>query len=305
MSANDDRGRRMQSLFNLFGARRESPSKQEPTRPARPTPPPRPARRTPTEGHRICIIGSSHMVCYKLAADRMGPTDGLFVHFQGLAGREFMAVEARPKGVRVDPEKLLSDARNARPMWNPLSDVIRYEEFDAFVVVGTLRTNYILSALYAHATSRAYTRGYIESGVEMMIDRDHGVTLGRAIRKASGKPVVALAAPLPAIPVIVEDQAAMDAAYKDTIALVANGFKERGLVTLAQPDKTVVDSSSTAERFARASQTLAGVAHVEEERVHMNLDFGMIALPAILEAAGAPSSAVRSAAAGAMGSNAT
>ncbi len=295
----------MKGLFNLFGGKRAPAAKPGPAKRARATAParPRPTRETPTEGHRICVIGSSHMVAYKLAADEMGARDGLYVHFQGMAGREFAAIEARPKGVRVDPEKLLTDNRNARPMWNPLTDVIRYEEFDAFVVVGTLRTNYILSALYAHATSRAYTRGYIESGVEMMIERDHGVTLGRAIRKASGKPVVALAAPLPAIPVTVEDQAAMDAAYTDAIALIESAFKERGLATLAQPVETVVDSSSTSERFARASQTLAGVAHEEEERVHMNLDFGMIALPAILEAAGAPPRAVGPAS-GALGSNA-
>ncbi|MCF3936480.1 hypothetical protein L1787_24110 [Acuticoccus sp. M5D2P5] len=237
--------------------------------------------------HRICVIGSSHMVAYKLAADETTIDPRLFVHFQGLAGREFAAIEADADGIFVDYEKLLLSPRHLRPMWDPLTDAIAYDAFDSFVVVGTLRTSHILKAFYEWRTTGHFSRAYIEAGVEMLIKRDPGVNLGQAIHQASGKPVVTLAAPLTAIAVDVGDQAAMDEAYRETKAAIEKGFHARGLTTVFQPDETVLDASSTKEIYARASQTLAGVEHEDEERAHMNAAFGKLVLPDILAAAGA------------------
>ena len=222
------------------------------------------------------------MVAHKLAYDSQPPKDASIV-FRGLAGTEFAAIGASEHGIAVDRSRLrLPRAR--KPFWPDLSSAIDYGSHDGFIVVAPLRTSDVLRAhrLIA-ARNTSYTAHYLRAMATGIVEADHGLRLTGEIVRRSHKPVIFVAAPLPALSPK-ETVEAPAPPYRDAMQLLQAACRDQGARLVPQPEPTLENFERTRLEFAVGSVAYDGRAHPRDERVHMNAAYGALVLEAVLSA---------------------
>ena len=231
---------------------------------------------------RICYVGASHMVAHKLAYDAR-PAAGIDISFRGLAGLEFVAIGAGERGIGVDRSMLRLPNMN-KPFWPDLKARIDYAPYDGFVVAAPIKTGDVLRPFRLIAAGNPqYSAGYLLAMARGIVETDHGMTLAAEIARRARKPVVYVAAPLPALPAreTVRDP---EPPYRAMEALLRAFSAERGIALVMQPEATLEQYERTHRKFAVGSVAYDGRAHPREERVHMNAAYGALVLADVLQA---------------------
>lgn len=229
---------------------------------------------------RVLVVGSSHMVALRQAAEAGSGLSGVETTFRGLGGREFLAIDADQRGIFVRPETLVLPDRQ-KASWGPLDEVVPYEEFDGFVVSGVTRTALVLRS-FVMQDMHGHSEAYLKAALEAFVARDHSVSLAASIARHGGRPVALATMPLPAEPRPNEPD--RERAWRRTVAWLGRAAAIRGVTFVPQPEATLERFAWTLPRFAVGSVRLSGRAHPVEERLHMNAHFGAIALPPLLQA---------------------
>ena len=216
----------------------------------------RPTQFKRRDGHRIGVIGASHMAALQRAASDGHRPEGVDLTFRGLGGREFFAIRAGEDGLFVDTQRLVLNDTMRRRTWGRLDAIVRYDQFDAFIVVGVMRTRFLVGSV-ARNGLHTYSPSYIRAGFEAAAERDHGFHLAGEIARR-GWPVAVTASPLPAEPRALKSD--WEGPYRTVMQLLSDAADKRGVAFVPQPEETLERFAWTQPRYAMAPSGLTGAS---------------------------------------------
>jgi hypothetical protein len=230
---------------------------------------------------KVLLVGGSHIAALQNAAKAGAGLPGVDAVFRALGGREFYAIDADEKAIRVRPQALLRSDTH-RPNWGAIDETVSYDTFDHFVVVSSARTLPLLQT-FAMRKGHRYSTAYFHASVNAFVRADHGLRLATRIAQHSGRGVSMTVSPLPAKPF--DTPVDWEKPWRRMINRLHKVAKKRGVTFVPQPEETLECFAWTKPEYAVGSIRLSGREHPLEEHVHMNAAFGAIALPHILRAA--------------------
>lgn len=233
---------------------------------------------------RICVIGNSHAGAIKEGWDRIA------ADHPGVAMQFFAAARRGMEGLRLNEGRLVAgNAQLARDMAlsSGGASEIDLAGHDLFLMVGLgLRVHPLDGRLSLQ----------VRDAILQALAGSFAFRLARMIRSATAAPMIVLPAPLHAAPEGSGPEAAQLADYDACLGRIGDLAAIEGLRVMAQPAETRPSGWATAPDWSRGSRRLGAVvgaagkgAHPEDERIHMNAEFGALWLSMILaDLAGKP-----------------
>ena len=218
-----------------------------------------------TPPRRIAVLGNSHAACLKAALDA-DPALG--------AGRDitfYAAIAELMAGFRATGPVLAAqdDKLKTQLARSAGSDRLDPAGFDGFLLVGM---SFKLHPLPDARLSRAVTA----HAVRDRITAGYGWRLACELRALTAAPIHVAHMPLPALDRDrFEAETPCPAGYDALAGLWAGVLADRDLTLLRQPADTRFGDLMTRRSFARGSVRMAdGAAHGDDERFHMNAQYG-------------------------------
>ena len=220
---------------------------------------------------RLAILGNSHSACL-LHALREDPAAGLglSITFFAAIGQKMSDLSLKGGALRPDNDELRDSLRAT----SGGLEIIDPRAFDAFLLVGL---GYNVPPVDRRLSAAVQSRILLNTIQESVSWKIAGL-----LRQLGDAPILIQHSPLRAgdIGPRHEDLLAHATPYTELIARANRIWAERGARVVPQPGETRFRDILTARSFSRGSRGLrgAGLAHENDDRSHMNADFGRLML---------------------------
>jgi len=251
---------------------------------------------------RLCILGNSHAAAWKLAWDQHQSS------FNGTTIRFFAAPGGNLKALTASNGKLIADRPKLQKYLQVTAgcDSISPDEYDAFCILACGTT--VLSLLKVYRGYRTENhRGLSEeqelisepcfdAAAASMVAENFAFDLQRSLESVTSKPIFLVPQPMPSEAILSDPsegiwRRAHEAGDESNLAAsflrVLDKVGEGRLHIVSQPEGTLKSGLLTDKAYSEGSVRLKDPAeeHPENDYLHMNAEFGLLALRHFIAAA--------------------